>query len=149
MNVADVNESLFWAKVDRTGGDDACWPWLASLNNSGYGHFKVKSKIPGAHRVSYTLLVGDIPQGLQLDHLCKNRKCVNPAHLEPVTQRENTLRGESFSAVCARKTICPQGHPYDDSNTSYYKGSRCCRECARLKARRIRAKARKAVAANG
>jgi hypothetical protein len=76
--------------------------------------------------------MGAVPEGLELDHLCRVRGCVNPKHLEPVTHRENLMRGESWSAVNARKTHCPEGHPYDETNTYIDgKGRRRCRECAR------------------
>jgi hypothetical protein len=89
-----------------------------------------------AHRVSYELLVGPIPQGLQLDHLCRNRRCINPAHLEPVTSRENTMRGETVAAANASRDHCPSGHPYSDSNTiALGKGGRKCRECDRTRGR--------------
>jgi len=123
----------FWAKVDRRGPEE-CWLWTASLNQAGYGQIN-----PGgggiplrAHRVTYEWLVGPIPEGLELDHLCRNRACVNPKHLEAVTHRENILRGESPMAVRARDTACPRGHPYDEANTyRYANGTRRCRACDR------------------
>lgn len=126
----------FWSKVDKSGD---CWEWTA-YKLQGYGRFGVGGapknggRIVYAHRWSYEALVGPIPDGLQLDHLCRNRGCVNPDHLEPVTSRENTLRGESLWAINAQKTHCPQGHEYTPENT-YYGGrtgnSRYCRECNR------------------
>lgn len=84
----------FWSKVDRDGGPDCCWPWLAARAN-GYGKFYVDGRMVRAHRFAYELLVGPIPEGLVLDHLCAVTFCVNPAHLEPVTQRENARRGDA------------------------------------------------------
>lgn len=85
-------EQRFWAKVDRRGSDE-CWPWTGAKLQHGYGHLKVGESYPPAHRVAYELLVGPIPEGLQIDHLCRVRDCVNPAHLEPVTNAENGRRG--------------------------------------------------------
>lgn len=132
----------FWADVDRCGPDE-CWPWLGRVNSSGYGHFAGK----GAHRFAYELLVGPIPEGLMIDHRCHtddptcpggrcvHRRCQNPAHMEPVTKRVNTLRGESPAAKHARKTHCPQGHPYDQANTYWHRGQRRCKTC--MKARTL------------
>lgn len=92
----------FWAKVDRTTGD-ACWPWTARLDRDGYGTLKMPTgRSIRAHRFAYELLVGPIPEGLVIDHLCRNRRCVNPAHLEPVTAEENWRRGDAPSAISAR-----------------------------------------------
>lgn len=103
-------EDRFWPKVDR-GGPDECWGWLAHRNPKGYGRFSVtRTHHVQAHRFAYEQEVGPIPTGLTLDHLCRNRGCVNPAHLEPVTNRENVLRGETLPALNIRKTRCPNGH---------------------------------------
>src|SRR6266576_3456485 len=101
-------QQRFWAKVDRRGSEE-CWPWQANRGR-GYGNVWIAGRMYRAHRVAYELLIGPIPEGLTLDHLCRNRGCVNPAHLEPVTSRENTLRGEGISANNARKTHCKHGH---------------------------------------
>lgn len=130
----------FWAKIDLSGD---CWLWRASLDRDGYGRFALAhSTIVRAHRYAYELLVGPIPEGLTIDHLCRVRHCVNPAHLEPVTGRENTLRGDTTAALNAAKETCPQGHPFDAANTYLpARGGRECRACRREAVRRHQARA--------
>jgi hypothetical protein len=101
----------FWSKVRKT---DDCWLWTAGLNG-GYGVYTIGGRPRPAHRLAYEELVGPVPDGLQLDHLCRVRRCVNPAHLEPVTSKENTRRGTAVDVIAERqrsKTHCPRGHPY-------------------------------------
>lgn len=130
----------FAEKVALT--DTGCIEWIGGLNGVGYGQFYVgrtsldETGKTYAHRWSYEYHVGPIPDGLHLDHLCRNRSCVNPEHLEPVTVRENVMRGESPSATHAKKTHCPEGHPYSGDNLYVHpiKGTRHCRTCGRVRA---------------
>ncbi len=97
----------------------------------------------GAHRVAYELSVADIPDGLELDHLCRVRHCVNPSHLEPVTPHENWARGQAISILNAQKTHCPQGHAYDEANTYISgRGIRGCRACNRAAVSRYKSRRR-------
>ena len=127
----------FWSKVDKNGplfNGTPCWLWTASQDGRGYGQFRFNGKMRKAHRYAYELGKGPIQEGLAPDHLCRTPLCVNWDHLEAVTQRENLLRGMSPSAQHARKTHCPQGHPYDLVNTRFSKDGahRFCRECTRM-----------------
>lgn len=111
---------------------DDCWRWQGTLTNDGYGLVTVGDKKKLAHRLSYTFFVGPIPDGQEIDHLCRTRNCVNPAHLEPVTHRENVLRGEGLAAQNARKTHCIHGHALSGDNVYVKKsGKRQCRTCKR------------------
>lgn len=116
--------------------DGGCWLWNSTLNSRGYARMGMYSRLILMHRWSYILFKGDIPQGLVLDHLCRTPNCVNPDHLEVVTQLENILRSDCPSSLHARATHCPQGHPYDEQNTRVSKrGGRDCRACKREKMR--------------
>lgn len=126
-------EADLWARVDKTGD---CWVWTGALNDSGYGLMRWGGPKVLVHRLAYELTYGVIPSGLDIDHLCRVRHCVNPEHLEPVTRRENILRGEAQAARNARKTHCPAGHPFDEVNTYVSPpGRRHCRECMRRRDR--------------
>lgn len=117
--------------------DDGCWEYAKNLGSARNGYRQIQIEIRDgrkirktAHRLVYESMVGPIPEGLVLDHLCRNRCCVNPDHLEPVTQRENVLRGQGVAAKNAAKTHCPRGHEYDDENTGFTgEGHRYCRAC--------------------
>jgi hypothetical protein len=106
-----------------------CWEWRGTCVAGGYGQINDSQRKIYAHRFIYERLVGPIPGGLVLDHLCRNKRCVNPAHLEPVPQRLNMIRAGA-GAANARKTHCPQGHEYTDDNTYLYLNRRNCRACA-------------------
>lgn len=124
------------AKIAVQGND--CWLWTGSTDSNGYGRICCRprgskgSRMRPAHAVAYELFVGPIPAGMELDHTCRTRGCVNPAHLDPVTHRENVLRGVGPSAEQARRETCPQGHPYTSMNN---RGERICRICIRQRAR--------------
>lgn len=129
-------------KISRTRfyRGSGCWEWQAVKTNGGYGHIHVGGPVKKlAHRVSYELFIGHIPEGLTIDHLCRNRGCCNPRHLEPVTHRENMRRsplagkvvGQIWRAKQAAKTQCPKGHPYSGDNLLMDGGSRKCRTCRR------------------
>lgn len=129
---------FFWSKVDQSNPDD-CWPWTGQISDNGYGMFGGS----GAHRAAYRFAVGPIDAEVldhrchesaecQLGDACPHRRCCNPAHLKPSTQQDNALRGYGPTAINAKQTRCPQGHPYDDVNTYWRpKGGRGCRACMR------------------
>lgn len=126
----------FWSKVDRT---EDCWLWTGWINK-GYGRWcpDVKNrKTASTHRYAYELLVGPIPDGLTLDHLCRNKACVNPAHLEPVTARENIQRARPHCA--AKSTHCRHGHEWTPENTFLHGNRVRCRECRKVQDRKARA----------
>lgn len=120
--------SRFWLKVWPRGD---CWEWRGHRNKDGYGVFNwTRSEPLQAHRVAFQLVRGLLPAAQPLDHLCRHRWCVRPSHLELVTVRINTLRGETLPAFNARKTHCRRGHPFDALNTLHRRdGSRQCRAC--------------------
>jgi hypothetical protein len=112
--------------VEDCGYETPCWVWQLRVDRDGYG--RTDGRL--AHRVSYETHRGPIPEGLTIDHLCRIRACVNPGHLEAVTMAENVRRGESFAALNARKTHCPQGHPLSGPNLMVERnGARRCRAC--------------------
>lgn len=123
----------FWDLVEKT---ETCWLWRGYIMPSGYGQRQNRL----VHRVAYEELVGPIPDGLQLDHLCRVRHCLNPAHLEPVTPAVNTRRGSRATA-----THCRNGHEYTPENTRRPEGSRRCRQCDRAAFKRWRSKAKVAT----
>ena len=120
---------------DSSYNGTPCWLWTGSLNNRMYGQFSFRGKTTTAHRVAYILFVGEIPDGLCVDHLCRVTKCVNPGHLEPVTQRENVSRGNA--GLHERiKTHCPKGHIYAGDNLRIHNNSRKCKQCQKENSRK-------------
>ncbi|MGE9696677.1 HNH endonuclease signature motif containing protein [Streptomyces sp. CH6] len=126
IKLTDAQVVRFHASYTTTS---TCWAWQRTLDRDGYGQFHAKtqgrSNLLSAHRVAWMIHHGHpIPDGLTIDHLCRNRACVNPQHMETVTHKVNTLRGYNPCAINARKTHCPQGHRYE---TAF--GKRICKPC--------------------
>ncbi len=133
----ETTKERFLARVQKQGG---CWIWLGNRNPKGYGTAYFAGRTGSAHRVAYILFVGKIPVGLQVDHLCRNRLCVRPDHLEPVTPRENNHRSPLFGL---HKTRCVRWHEYTPENTiAKPNGGRQCRLCVREHMRRYYAEGR-------
>ncbi|MFA6031136.1 MAG: HNH endonuclease signature motif containing protein [Elusimicrobiota bacterium] len=118
-------------------GDDRCWNWKGTIT-SGYGQFKVGKRGYPAHRISYEIYKGRLPRGLEPDHTCRNRRCVNPAHLEAVTFKENLVRGLPFNNVCKPHDFCRKGHPMTGANVSPNGKDRVCRACRKERLERKR-----------
>ena len=143
-----AQEERFWSKVE-VHQPSGCWEWTGSILRSGYGQFSVASFgsfLP--HRVAFHLLVGEVSPDLDVDHLCRNPRCVNPDHLQLVTKRVNTLRGYGPSSENAKKTHCKNGHEFTPENTFYFpsqKGKRTCRTCWQEISRSDRSRARRCV----
>ena len=125
--------------------ENGCWVWQASKSKAGYGFFHDK-KLMGAHRWAYSHFVGEIPSGLVIDHLCKNTSCVNPVHLEAVTQQVNFLRGTAVSKALAH-THCKQGHEYTIANTllTATTRGRICRTCKAVNDKKYKLRSRSKV----
>lgn len=115
----------FWRKVS-VNPVTGCWEWTASKSSSGYGRFLFHGRLWQAHRIAFEVLCWPVPLALDIDHLCRNRACCNPSHLEPVTRKENIRRGVSPCAANAKKTCCSNGHPYAETTTN---GWRFCGIC--------------------
>lgn len=118
-----------WSRIEMA---DGCWMWTGSRTRNGYGKVDIGRSSQVAHRAVYTAVVGTIPLGMQLDHLCRNRRCVNPSHLEPVTPRTNKIR--------AGGERCPNGHEYASRGYVSTSGERVCRACRTSRVRRYRSK---------
>jgi len=128
MGVDDLKTvTRFLNKIKKSKN---CWKWIASKDTSGYGKFVANKRLIGAHRYSYELFKGDIPYGLQIDHLCRNHSCVNPDHLEVVTHKENARRGDFITNnYNKRKTHCPKGHELIEGNLVKSEPYRKCKTC--------------------
>lgn len=129
------DQEVFDTYVNKLDGDNACWEWTGHVRTDGYGLVRRNHKNHVAHRWVYETIKAKVPADLQLDHLCRNRKCCNPSHLDPVTHRENQLRGETFGAFNAAKTHCPRGHELVGDNlvtSALKRGQRTCAKCASI-----------------
>jgi len=126
------SKDRFLNKVDKK--ENGCWMWTSSGSPNGYGKFHFNGKYQWAHRVSYMLFKGEIPEGMTIDHICMNKRCVNPDHLRVMTLAENILISNGITAQHKRKTHCPKGHEYTPENTILKKQSnsigRWCRQCS-------------------
>lgn len=132
---------FFWGKV-RKGDPGECWEWQAGKDGDGYGKFSfapLKAVTERAHRLVLISVYGFFDKSLVVDHLCRNPSCVNPEHLEAVSNVENLARGKGFGALNSAKTHCPEGHEYDSVN---HIGRRACRECSNARYARFRARHR-------
>lgn len=146
-------EQILSLSVDR-GAPDDCWPWNGkhggNVSDDGYPNIKWRGKTTNAHRIIWEQIHGPIVEpGIHVDHLCRNRLCCNPSHLEAVPMAENVRRGNAYSAVNARKTHCPQGHPYNGPNLSFSSHAdgrkfRMCRACSNTRNKERRDREREA-----
>lgn len=121
------------------GDNFECWEWRAGKIPDGYGVFWSGVRVVLAHRFAYEMMRKAIPAGLVIDHLCRNRGCVNPSHMEVVTPAENTRRAVFHNST---KVVCKQGHPFDTENTGTYGGRRYCRACRRAWSKKYRREAK-------
>lgn len=132
-------EVRVWLALAKLLPDGRCWEWPGHLHRDGYGKIYDGKRLRMAHRVVYEWLVGPVPDGLVLDHLCRTRHCVNPKHLEVVTDRTNILRGTGAAARWAARTHCARGHALvaKHGTKAWERGWRICRECKKINARNL------------
>lgn len=132
------SQDRLWSNIDVVDVDD-CWVWKGATTVKEYGRLRVGGRKKLAYQYAYELVCGPVPDGLELDHLCRNRACCNPFHLEPTTHQENVLRGVAglTNNHQTKKTHCPSGHPYSDTNTRKQDGQRRCIVCRREQGRSI------------
>jgi len=151
MNFTPAEARNFWTKVSMTGpktqyARKRCWIWTANENGHGYGVMRFRNKRIYAHMLSFLIHKGEIPDGKEIDHICRTRNCVRPSHLRAVTHRENMLSGNTIVAIQAARTHCPKGHPLSGDNLYLHKGKRGCLICRRQQARDFNAEKRRANA---
>lgn len=135
VQLNEENTNPNWKPIGYLIGEGGCWEWVGAKNDKGYGQIRIAGKWRYAHRVMYERTKGAIPEGRRwvIDHLCRNKSCVNPDHLEAVVQQENIARGLK-GRLC---THCPRGHEYTPENTYRFRGTgtKKCRECSRIRDR--------------
>jgi hypothetical protein len=151
LRIVRTEVERFESKIGRST-DTACWTWTGPLTKGGYGLFGLtrtalgqRTKNVYAHRYSYERSKGPIPDGLQIDHLCRNRRCINPDHLEAVTGSVNVRRGEAPQMRRLRRTQCKYGHPFTQENTYRLRTCRYCKTCMREAGARYRTRKRQAL----
>jgi hypothetical protein len=142
VSLAAIDRIMAFVSPEPNTG---CWLWTGATHSDDYGTTSLKGRQMPAHRALYELLVGPVPRELDLDHLCRVHPCVNPSHLEPVTRRENLVRGKTFISAQVAQTHCLRGHEFTEPNTRMYRGQRRCRACDLARATRYYANNRAAI----
>lgn len=140
MTTQELRDLEYWSVRIVADSKSGCWLWTGPLFGNGYARWAREDRFSGrgVHAVVWASIYGEPNDGLEFDHLCRVRRCVNPSHLERVTSKENTLRGVGPTALNKQKTQCPQGHPYDTDNTRWYQGRRYCKACQNIINRKSR-----------